>query len=111
MNVNEWIVRWLELFPKGIKNDGGYIRSNLAGCLKKMEKFCLAHPEFTSGIIITATKKYIDEKRKKNWFGVRMAPYFIEKDGISVLEGYCQDILDRVSGETYEENKGFIDDI
>ena len=101
MKINEiinsdWIDRWFDLWPKKIRNDGGYIRSNLTGCKKKMNKFMFEHPEFTSGIIITATKKYLEEKRKKNWFGVRMAPYFIEKEGICILEGYCKDILDKI---------------
>ncbi len=39
--------------------------------------------------ILKATKKYIEDMKDRNYQYIKLAPYFIYKDNISLLEGYC----------------------
>lgn len=104
--VSEWIDIFFNLFPKGIKSGGFYVRSDKQGCIKKMESFMKQYPEYTKGIIITATKKYVDGMKNNNYNFCKMAPYFISKDGISMLEGFCQDVLKNVNTPDEDNTKG-----
>ena len=79
-----WIEQWLELFPKGVKSGGYYIKSNKEDCLKKMIKF-LKVRKYTKKQIFEATKNYVDRKAKENYAYMMKAEYFIEKDNISAL--------------------------
>jgi len=56
----DWINEWLEMFPKGVKSGGYYIKTDLNGCRKKMRKFTSTHPEYTKETIIKATQNYIN---------------------------------------------------
>lgn len=102
----DWISQWFGCWPKGVKSGGSYISSDEKGCLKKMEKFCKDHPEYSKGIIIGATKKYLDSMRVKNYEYCKLAPYFISKDGVSVLDGYCADLLNSVGKASTTRIKG-----
>jgi hypothetical protein len=85
-NVADWIDQWRELFPKG-SNRGGYrYRGDKQGCLKKMIKFVKTNPSIKIPEIFAATKNYIHSYEVKNDFQyIKLAHYFIEKDGISTL--------------------------
>ena len=93
-----WIEQWLELFPKGVKSGGYYIKSNKEDCLKKMIKF-LKVRKYTKKQIFEATKNYVDRKAKENYSYMMKAEYFIEKDNISALATECANI-----GEEEENN-------
>lgn len=82
--VDLWIEQWLELFPKGVKSGGYYVKSNKEDCLKKMIKF-LKIRKYTKKQIFEATQNYIDRKAKENYSYMMKAEYFIEKDGVSTL--------------------------
>lgn len=104
--VEEWIDDWYELFPKGVKSGGLPVKTDKPDCLKKMIKFCKEYPEYTKGIIMTATQKYLIEMKNKNWAYCKLAPYLIYKDGMSMLSGLCQGVYENVnSGEINDENK------
>ena len=106
---DEWIDQWFDLSTKGVKSGGFYLRTDKNACLKKMEKFCKDHPEYTKGIIIGATKKDLDSVRIKGYEYCKLAPYFISKDGMSVLDGYCADLKNSVGkseiSEEYKEHR------
>jgi len=106
--VSAWIDQWYDLFPKGAKSGGYAIRTDKPGCLKKLEKFVNNNPTYTKGIIIAATKKYIETMKNKNYSYMKLAPYYIEKDGVSMLAGDCEQLLHSVNEP---EKKGFQDDI
>lgn len=103
---SEWINQWFDLWPKGVKSGGFYLKTDKNACLKKMEKFCKDHPEYTKGIIIGATKKYLDSLRIKGYEYCKLAPYFISKDGMSMLEGYCADLKNSVGNVNTTRIKG-----
>lgn len=90
----EWINEWRELFPKGIKTAGYAIRGTRGGCIKKMKKFIREHKEVTKEQIFKATKLYVEEKRRVRYAYMRIADYFIEKDGGSLLESYIEQLDD-----------------
>lgn len=100
VDASEWIDVWYELWPKGVKSGSFYVKTGKEDCLKKLIKFQTNHPQYTKGIIITATKKYLDASRMKGWDYCKLAPYFIYKDGLSMLEGFCAEVLNNVSKDT-----------
>lgn len=90
IDISSWIDDWYELFPKGIKSGGYYVKTSKKGCEKKLKKFLLENPEYDSEIIIGATKLYIMEMESKGYDRMKLAPNFIEKDSVSMLSGYCE---------------------
>ncbi len=104
--VEDWIDQWFDSWPKGVKSGGFYVKTDKNICLKKMEKFCKEHPQYSKGIIIGATKKYLDSVSIKNYEYCKLAPYFIYKDGMSMLEGYCADLLNSVGNQSTTRIKG-----
>lgn len=93
MNPSEWIEEWLLLWPAEIKSGGETIRSKAKYCVNKMIKWCKQHPQYDKNAIFAATKAYLAERKAENYFGVRRAMYFIDKQGAgSTLETYCEDM-------------------
>ena len=90
--VSSWIDQWRDLFPKGIKTAGYAIRGTRGGCVKKMKKFIKEHKNVTKEQIFKATELYVEEKRRVRYAYMRIADYFIEKDGGSLLENYIEQL-------------------
>lgn len=110
-NTLDWMEEWYSLFPKGVKSGGYAVRSGLNTCRTKMFKF-LKRNKISKDIIITATKLYIKNMEKQNYSYMQLAKYFIEKDGGSELESYCEQVKERLeNGENLdiELNKGYSD--
>lgn len=111
----EWFKEWYELWPRGIKSGGYPVRGDRKGCLKKLTKFVNEHPEFDKDIIIKATKDYIEASRMRNYQMMRLAHYFVYKDGMSTLASYCETIQEKIENGTYDLNDNInydnIDDI
>lgn len=104
LDLKKFVDEYRELFPKGNNYNGYPYRGDRQGCLKKMARFIKLNPDYTPEIIIAATNKYINEKKKDNYDFMHLAHYFIEKNGVSLLGSFCEHILD--SGES-EKDKGF----
>lgn len=96
-NVDNWIQLWFDLWPKGVKSGGYLIKADMISCLKKMKKFIEINPQYSKGIIITATKKYLSDMKKDNYAYCKLASYFINKDGNSVLSGLCEQLYDSIT--------------
>lgn len=95
IEIEKWIEEWRELFPQGISSGGYAVRGDKQGCLKKMKKFLSNHPELNKEDIFRATKDYIETKRRTNWQYMKLAHYFIEKDGVSELAALCESTKDK----------------
>lgn len=95
--VSDWIEIWYELWPKGVKSGGYLVKSDPQACQKKMEKFCKAYPNYTKGIIISSTKKYLEEMKRKGFAYCKLAHFFIYKDDVSTLEGLCAQFKESVN--------------
>ena len=100
-----WIDEWFDLWPQGVRSGGYYVRTDRMGCLKKMKTFAKRYPEFNSEIIMQATKAYLDSLKPEGYAYVKLAPNFIDKDGISTLAGECQSIIDRLNKPQLSSNK------
>lgn len=94
--VRDWFDQWWELWPKGVESGGYPLRSSKSGALRKMIDFSKDHPLFTKAIIITATMNYLIKMKRVNYSYCKLAPYFIMKDGISMLEGYCEQVSEGI---------------
>lgn len=90
--IPTWIDEWRDLFPKGIKTAGYAIRGTRGGCIKKMRKFIREHKKVPKDQIFKATKLYVEEKKRVRYAYMRIADYFIEKDGGSLLENYIEQL-------------------
>ena len=90
-DVDGWIESWRNLFPRGIKTGGYPVRGTRNGCLKKMKKFVKSNPDTTLDHIFNATKRYIEERRQYKYSYMKLADYFIEKEGGSMLESYLEE--------------------
>jgi len=104
-SFSSFVGEWMNLFPAGVKSGGYYVKTDPKGCEKKLKKFMTNYPQFTQGIIIQATKNYINELRSKNYEYIKLAPYFIEKDGSSVLAGYCEAALNGEGGKEKKQSE------
>jgi hypothetical protein len=93
----DFINGWYALFPKGIKSGGYLVRSGKSDCAKKLQKFMKEHPTYTKEIIIQATKNYIIHCKNNGYGYMKLATNFISKDGVSVLEGECENVINKSS--------------
>lgn len=91
--IENWIEDWRQLFPN-IKASHGNVRGDRQGCIKKMKSFIKKYPEFTKDIIFKGTLGYIQAKKRDGYQYMKLAHYFIEKDGISDLASYCEQVGD-----------------
>jgi len=104
IGIGTWIDDWYNLFPSKVRSGGYPVRCDKRGCFKKMIKFCKDNPDYNKDIIFEATKFYITSAKNKDYQYMKLAPYFIEKDGISMLAGECENIINRMKNneKTYE---------
>jgi len=100
--LSDWFDEWFDLFPQGVKSGGYLIKSDKAGCLKKMEKFVKTYPEFNKDIIIRATKDYINYMRMKQFQYMQLAHYFIMKNDVSTLASCCEDVVNKLDTREIE---------
>jgi len=90
--ILDWVDDWRNLFPKGVKTAGYSVRGTRGGCIKKMKKFIKNNKKVTKDQIFKATELYIEEKKRVRYAYMRIADYFIEKDGGSLLENYIEQL-------------------
>lgn len=94
-DLEEFVESYRALFPPGVKSGNRLVKGDRHGCLSKLKAFATKYPEFSREEILDATKVYVDLCRKRNYDKMTSADYFIEKDKISQLASYCEDIKAR----------------
>jgi hypothetical protein len=104
-SFEDWLNRWFDLWPKGVKSGGYYVRTDYTGSLKKMRRFIINRPDISLDEILQATKNYIENCRINDYRYMKLAPHFIEKDGISILAGEVEALRDSqsINNEDIEE--------
>lgn len=102
-----WIDEWYNLWPNGVKSSGYYVKTDKYSCIKKLQKFRRKYPMYSKSIILEATSNYINRMGLVNYAFMRLAPYFIEKDGISTLAGECEQIISATSTNTSDNTFKF----
>jgi hypothetical protein len=88
-NVATWIQEWVDLWPKGIESGGYRVRPSATEALNKMRRFRIRYPEYDKDVIIKATRAYIERFAFKGYGYIKIAKYFILKDGESTLADEC----------------------
>lgn len=91
---SDWMDEWFDLWPKGVKSGGYYVRADKYGCTEKMKRFIRRNPKYSKDIIMQATKSYLAASRVEGYSFIKLAPNFIEKEKVSMLAGECEAILD-----------------
>ena len=91
--------KFRDLFPKGVRSGGYLVRATESSCKSKLKKFKRKYPEFDDKIILKATQEYVRSKQRDAYNHMKLAPYFIEKDGVSMLAAECELLLDDSSVE------------
>lgn len=91
--------KFRDMFPVGVRSGGYLVRSTHNSCLAKMKSFKKKYPEFDDKTILKATHGYINRKTREGYAHMKLAPYFIEKDGVSMLAAECEALLDNSSVE------------
>lgn len=102
-----WKNEFFEIFPKGVTNRAGYyVKSNSGAVLKKLQTFIRKNKKYAKKeIVLQATKNYIGKQSMSGFEMCKIAPWFIEKDGVSILASECQAILDNKEKVKTEDNK------
>lgn len=82
-NVEEWIDEYRYLWS----NNGRMLKQNALGnkqiCISKMQEFIRQYPEYDKEIILTASKKYIEDytlEHSGDFTYLVTAPYFIKRE-------------------------------
>ena len=103
VEIIDWIDDWLALFPKGMNKKLGYdIHGNRAECINRMSKFRRDNfDRYNKDTIIKATKIYLREQEKNKWTFTKKNVKFIYDENGSMLENYCERIID---GDYEEED-------
>ena len=96
VEIVDWIDDWLALFPKGFSKILGYdIHGNKSECLNRMSKFRRDNfDKYNSETIILATKLYLKEQERNKWAFTKKNVKFIYDENGSMLENYCERIVD-----------------
>lgn len=108
-DFEEFVEKYRSLFPAGVKSGGRLVKGDRLGCINKLKSFKNKYPEYTQNDILEATKVYIDICRRKNYDRMTCADYFIEKDKLSQLASYCEDI--KIRGDKVVERRNQSEDI
>lgn len=90
MDIPSWIDEYRNLFPAKIRSGGYPVRGSKKGCLRKMEKFVRENPQYTKDTILASTAEYVNSRNKVGYQHMKIADYFIEKDGVSMLAAECE---------------------
>jgi hypothetical protein len=98
-NLDKLAKEFRDLFPKGVRSGGYLVRGSESSCKTKLKRFKKKYPEFDDKTIIKATKQYVMSKQREGYNHMKLAPYFIEKDGVSMLAAECEALLDNSSVE------------
>lgn len=106
MNVPAWIEDYRKLFPKGVRSGGYPVRGSKKGCLLKMERFVKDNPQYTKDMIMNVTAEYVDRKRRQSYQHMKLADYFIDKDGVSMLAAECEE---KMSDIQTSDEPGIVD--
>ena len=84
-NIKELSKKYRNLFPTGVRSGGYLVRATAESCEKKLKAFLRKYSDYDEAIILKATEKYIQRKSRESYMHMKLAPYFIEKDGHQCL--------------------------
>lgn len=110
ISIEAVIDKYMELFPKGIKNiSGHYIRSNRKDVSVKLKRLIVKH-KLDHEKLLLVTKEYVDSWALKDYTYMKNSMYYIEKDGYSTLvddyNNYVEEVQNKLTGNLTIKNFG-----
>jgi hypothetical protein len=90
-DLYEFVEKYRQLFPDGIKSMGRIAKTDAYSCINKFKSFKKKF-KFTEEQILEATRQYIALKKRVNYDKITCSDYFIEKNGASMLASYCENL-------------------
>ena len=102
--LDSFVADYRSIFPKGSNRNGYPYKGDKQGCTVKMRTFLKANPEYSKDVVLQATRKYINEKRKDGYDYMHLAHYFIEKNNVSALGALCEQIVNGESDDNDYKN-------
>lgn len=76
-----FVQSYMELWPKGIKTMGHYIRGDKLDCIKKLRRLFIDNPEISQDRVLEVTRNYIERFQRRNYEGITTSNYFINREG------------------------------
>ena len=87
--------KYYDLFPKGVRSGGYPVRDGLSNVIKKMIQFRKEYPDVTDEEILSATERYVKDKKKEGYAFMKLASFLIYKDRTSTLIGLIEENKDK----------------
>lgn len=98
-DLDDFVDEFRSIFPRGVMSGGYYVVGDKVSCKRKLKKF-LKDYKYSPEIILEATTRYIETMSKQDYKYMKIAPYFISKDGSSTLASECEAI--EILGEEFK---------
>ena len=84
------VVDWIDEYREVFKNTRAGGMGNKETCIKNMEQFLTAYPEYSKEDIIKASKYYVQTCAKDNYKYLTQADYFIRKQDLKTGDMSCK---------------------
>lgn len=91
-DIKGFTKKYRDLFPEGVKSGDYYVKGDLHACETKLTRFFKKYKSFTPEMVLKATYGYVATKALNNYGYMKSAHYFIEKNGVSELAAYCENL-------------------
>jgi hypothetical protein len=82
---DKFVDAYYEVFPKGVTSGGYPVRTGKEACKTKLKKFLTENKEISKELVLKITAFYVSQMKNQDYKGIKLAPNFISKDGISTL--------------------------
>ncbi len=105
-DVKELTIKFRELFPVKIKTANTPVKSNLNNLIRKMIKFKREYPDIKDEVILAATAKYVEGRRREGYQYMTVAENLIFKNQISQLATLCDSYIEEGDAGTTENKWG-----
>ncbi len=89
--MEEFCNKYYDLFPTGVRSGGYPVRDGLPNVIKKMIQFRKEYPDVSDEDILSATEKYVRDKKKEGYAFMKLASFLIYKDRSSTLIGLIEE--------------------
>lgn len=91
IDLDDLVVRYRKLFPKGVKSGGYYVSGDRKSCLMKLKRFRKKY-DYNENEILQATLNYVQRMSEQGYQYMQLAHFFIEKNGVSNLAAECEQL-------------------
>lgn len=95
-NQNDFAKELYNIFPEGITTGNLNVKSGFKDFSLKLDKFRKEHKStYNDEVIKKAFLLYVDRCRKNNYQFMKQIGYFIYKNNESILEGICEEVVNK----------------